>query len=429
MRRLLAPLTISGLVVAASCVGVAAGLAAAPDAGPLPSCDGELATIVAAPQGGSLVGTEGADVVVGSENADQIEGLGGDDVICGQAGNDAILGGAGDDRIFAGADYEYPEGGFLGDDVLPGPGDDLVDLGTDPRLSPGEGMDTLSYLASATGITVRLAPVGQTFTVTGEGTDIVTTHTPFQLWGSNLADLITGSDGDDHITPWGGDDLVDALAGDDYVEDGCPFRGCQAADHDVLLGGRGSDVLASGVGRDDLDGGPGDDTVTTTSRRGVGTMDGGAGDDDLRVFVRGADTHGEVNGGSGADVLDVFAFNLYEAGHRVVVDAASGRLGANLLGDLVSFSGIETYHLDPYNTGSERRPLVFRFLGSSAAERLSVARSGTSVLHAFTRGGDDVVRGTDGDDVIDGGNGYDVVRALGGDDVCRSVEVPHSCER
>jgi Ca2+-binding RTX toxin-like protein len=429
MRPLLALLTIGGLVMAASCVGVTAGLAAEPDAGLLPSCDGKQATIVAASEGGSLVGTEGDDVVVGSENADQIDGMGGNDVICGLAGNDVILGGDGDDRIFAGADYEYPEGGFLGDDVAPGPGDDLVDLGTDPRLSPGEGMDTLSYLTSASGITVRLAPVGQTFTVTGEGTDTVTTHTPFQLWGSNLADLITGSDGDDHIRPLGGDDVVDALGGDDDVEDGCPFRGCQAADHDVLLGGKGSDVLASGVGRDDLDGGPGDDTVTTTSRRGVGTMDGGAGDDDLRVFVRGSDTHGNVDGGAGADVLDVFAYNLNEGGRRVVVDAADGRLGADRLGSLLMFTGVEAYHLDPYNTGTGRQPLVFRFLGSAASERVTVSRSRPSVLHAAMRGGDDVVRATNRDDVIDGGTGYDMVRAFQGDDVCRSVEVGRGCER
>jgi Ca2+-binding RTX toxin-like protein len=395
---------------------------------PPPSCDGRAATIIAPETGGALAGTSGDDVIVGSDNLDLIDGLGGNDVICGRAGSDTVVGGEGDDRIFAGEDYAYPEGGFVGDTVEPGPGDDVVDLGTDARLAAGDGMDTLSYAASATGITAHLSPVGQTFTVTGEGTDFVTTHVPFQLWGSELADVITGSDGDDRIVPGGGDDVVDGGAGDDQIEDGCPFTGCQPLDHDVLLGGEGADILATGIGRDDLDGGPGDDVLSVTSREGAGTVKGGVGDDRLRVFVRGAATHGHVDGGAGADVLDVIAYNLNEGRGRVVVDAAVGRLGSVLLGDLVTFTGIEAYALDAYNTGTERRPLVFRFLGSASSERLSVTRYAVSVLRASMRGGDDLVRGSRQDDVVDGGAGTDTVHALRGDDRCIDVEVARGCE-
>ena len=407
------------------CISAETATSCDADSLPLPpaSCDGRLATIVSTRHGESLMGTPGDDVIFGSDNGEHIDGLGGNDVICGRAGSDTVVGGAGDDRIFAGEDYEYPEGGSVGDTVAPGSGDDVVDLGDGP------GLDTLSYADSATGISSHLAPVGGTFTVAGgEGTDTVTTHAPYQFWGSDLADVITGSDGDDRIMPRGGDDVVDGGAGDDQVEDGCPFRGCQPLDHDVLLGGEGADILASGIGRDDLDGGPGDDILSVTSREGAGTVNGGVGDDRLRVFVRGAATQGHVEGGAGTDVLDVIAYNLDDAGGRVVVDAARGRLGSTRLGDLITFNGTEAYDLDAYNTGTERHPLVFRFLGSSSSERLSVTTYAVSVLRASMRAGDDLVWGSRQDDVVDGGAGTDTVHALRGHDRCIDVEVARGCE-
>ena len=338
------------------CIGAESATSCDADTLPLPppSCDGRLATIVAASRGGALAGTPGDDVIVGSDFDDQIDGLGGNDVICGRVGADRIRGGEGGDRIFAGEDYEYPEGGFIGDFVLPGPGDDVVDLGADPRRAEGQGRDTLSYAESATGIIAELAAPGGTFTVSGEGTDTVTTHQPFQLWGSDQADVLTGSPGDDRIQGMGGDDVINGGAGDDELrgEDDCSFAGCRVPDHDVLVGGDGDDALGSGAGRDDLDGGPGDDFVSASSRLGVGTLSGGAGADTLHVYLQTADMQGHVDGGPDTDLLRVIAFQPLEPGTRVVVDAALGLLRARGLGELITFAGIESYDLNASNTNS-----------------------------------------------------------------------------
>jgi Ca2+-binding RTX toxin-like protein len=288
----------------------------------------------------------------------------------------------------------------------------------------------LSYAESATAITTQLAPVGSTFTVTGEGTDTVTTHQPFQLWGSDQADSLTGSPGDDRILGMGGDDVVDGGAGNDVLrgEDDCTLSCDPAPDHDVVVGGEGDDDLGSGAGRDDFDAGPGDDFVSAGSRLGVGTVIGGAGADTLHVFLQTADLRGHVDGGADVDLLRVIALRPLEPGTRVVVDAVEGRLRAGGLGELITFAGIEAYGLSANDAGTERRPLLFRFLGSEAGERVSVTPYGESMLHARMGGGDDVVRGTPRDDVIDAGTGRDVVRAFRGEDVCRSAEEAHGCE-
>jgi Ca2+-binding RTX toxin-like protein len=196
----------------------------------------------------------------------------------------------------------------------------------------------------------------------------------------------------------------------------------------VVTGGEGIDDIRSGLGRDDLDGGPGTDNLVSSSTLGVGTMQGGPGADRLAVGLYTADLAGRLDGGPDADVFRVFVTPPVPPGTRLVIDVAGGRLAARGMGDLVTFTGFESYDVDAYRAGTERRPLVVRFLGSGADEKVSVVRY-ASVLRARMGGGDDVVRGTNGDDVIDAGAGRDIVRAFRGEDVCRSVEVSHGCER
>ena len=111
------------------------GLAAAP-ALAAETCDGKVATIVVLLEPGTfssapVVGTPGDDVIVGTEQNDTIDGAGGNDTICGLAGADTLVGGDGDDRLFGGADAEYfSDDGYFGDLLVPGAGDDHVDLGT-----------------------------------------------------------------------------------------------------------------------------------------------------------------------------------------------------------------------------------------------------------------------------------------------------------
>ena len=96
-------------------------------------CDGRAPTIVAV-AGTPTTGTPGNDVILGTDAGDVIDGVAGDDVICGLDGRDTLIGGPGDDRLLGGLDGEYfPEDSYEGDLLVPGPGDDFVDLGDDPQ--------------------------------------------------------------------------------------------------------------------------------------------------------------------------------------------------------------------------------------------------------------------------------------------------------
>ena len=166
------------------------------------TCDGRAATI-AVPITAStyatdpVVGTPGDDVIVGTPLADTIDGAGGNDVICGFDGADALTGGAGDDRLFGGLDrnYEYDDSPYVADLLVPGPGDDHVDLGVDldslklcdcyTYITP----DRVSYADSATGVEVDLA----TGLATGEGRDTIVGGGYFGVIGSAFDDHLVGN--------------------------------------------------------------------------------------------------------------------------------------------------------------------------------------------------------------------------------------------
>ena len=220
---------------------------------PPPSCDGRPVTILAPPTGGEILGTPGDDVILGSDVSDIIDGLAGDDVICARAGADTVTGGPGNDRLFGGDDLDEGDNFLRGDVMVPGPGDDLVDAGLDPRRTlpdwvGGARPDVVDYSTSAVGIVADLTPVGGVFTVTGEGTDTVvapavSSPALLEVRGSPFSDNITGGPGDDKITGMAGDDTIDGAAGDDtlFGENDCVEAPCGFGplDHDTLLRWRG----------------------------------------------------------------------------------------------------------------------------------------------------------------------------------------------
>ena len=272
------------------------------------SCDGLPATIVSLGAPGlPVLGTEGPDVIVGSDERDEIDGLGGDDVVCALGGSDLVDAGSGNDRVFGGDDG-VDDSFLLGDQVVPGPGDDRVDLGIDARRlsgSAGSG-EVVDYSTSETAITTVMTPVDGTFTVAGQGTDTITAQSELELWGSALADVITGGPGDDRIVGKGGDDVVDGAGGDDEVfgDDDCHRTICGhgPADHDVVRGGDGDDTVTSGRGPDELDGGAGNDVLEASHADSARSILGGFGEDRIYFDVQGP-MNVDVDGGPDADVL------------------------------------------------------------------------------------------------------------------------------
>jgi len=151
----------------------------------------------------------------------------------------------------------------------------------------------LNVLAQVVGNTL-----GQTFTITNSGNNIV---------GTNANDTINGTAGNDYLDGGDGSDVIFGQAGDD-----------------VLLGGSGNDTIYGGPGADYIDGGLGADVLyaensrhyssdaspnilkggggadTLVGGRGNDTLDGGGGDDEIYDEWGGDDL---IYGGDGADYI------------------------------------------------------------------------------------------------------------------------------
>lgn len=380
---------------------------------PLPplDCDGQTPTIlVNAVTPATVLGTPGDDVIFGTEGRDTIDGLGGHDVICGSGGADELIGGPGNDRLFGGAgSLEVVDVGawqYYPDRLVPGPGDDHVDLGWDPylvdsRYGVGDSpADILDYSDSGAGLTADLSgPIGTLGTVTGEGVDTVVIQQRSVYLGSAHADQILGTPEVDWIQGGAGDDVLDGAGGDDRVfgelDLCCHDPG--PADHDVIRGGAG------------------DDTLRSESWQGVASVSGGDGDDSAWVEVR-AGLVFTADGGVGDDLLEVRSRYL-PSSTRIIVDVPRHELRTSRDALRSPIAGFERYDL----YGDVR----WTFLGSDLGEAVS-ADDGR--LRAFTGAGDDHATGTDADDHLDLGEGYDTVNAYLGEDTCLNAEKMKGCE-
>ncbi|WP_374454145.1 calcium-binding protein [Nocardioides sp.] len=390
------------------------------------ACDGRPATIVAV-EGRPTRGTEGDDVIVGTDGPEVVDALGGNDVVCGLGGGDEIHGGAGDDRLFGGLSGRDENGVYQADTVVPGAGDDTIDLGLDPEAltdgpeDNGPGFDSISWAESPAGVTVDLVAG----TAVGEGTDTIVLQPATKVVGSVHADTISGSDRDELFDTGPGDDVVTTVGGDDGVITG---SGADRVDT-----GSGDDSVAIGRGADEVDTGPGADRIEvqrhaagSTARTGAGRdsilMDGpadidtGSGHDEWLVVLRPGGDRFAVAGGTGRDDLDVVTRGFADA--RVTWDNARGRVrtGTGLLGRT---SGFERLTL--------AEGVRWTFVGADVGEHVRASYWASPVV-LRGRGGADVLTGTPGDDVLDGGAGRDVLRGASGRDVCRAGEVLRGCE-
>ena len=224
-----------------------------------PSCKGRPVTILGTDEDEQLRGTNQRDVILALGGDDRIDGRGGNDVICGGSGRDLIKGGSGQDKIFGGADgrssvtSQDGQRLMLGDVVQGGPGDDLIDLGFDPRQHEigSQKRDRLSYKGSAFRVQVTLGGPDGRGSARGDGRDAIVPHAFLALLGSDKSDVLTGSTFGDEILGRAGADLMDGGGGRDVLVDG-PI-GARTGD-DVLVGGIGRDTLTSYGGRDRLAG-------------------------------------------------------------------------------------------------------------------------------------------------------------------------------
>jgi Ca2+-binding RTX toxin-like protein len=180
--------------------------------------------LVASKKGTDFRGYAGDDIITGENGEDNFKGDDGNDTIRGYGGSDYLYGGNGNDKIYAGN----------GDDKSYGEkGNDILYFGLGAQTADGgEGIDSLVYIYSQTGVNINL---GTQMVSGGEASDDIITGFE-NAYSSNYNDIIYGTSG------------INTLSG--------------YAGNDVLQGYSGNDVLNGGAGADKIDGGLGIDTLS-----------------------------------------------------------------------------------------------------------------------------------------------------------------------
>jgi Ca2+-binding RTX toxin-like protein len=218
-----------------------------------------------------VVGSAYADTLTGNSGPNKLSGAGGNDLVNGRQGNDPIDGGPGMDTasfrnaaagVTANLSIHASSGGD-GSDVLTtfenvlgsSYNDTLVGdaaanvleggLGNDSINGQG-GVDTASYAAAPAGVNVSIATTPGASSG-GSGADVLRdveniAGSAFNdlVYGSPVANKLTGGNGADELHGRGGNDTIGGGAANDklYGEDG----------NDNLDGGQGTDICSQGTG-------------------------------------------------------------------------------------------------------------------------------------------------------------------------------------
>jgi Ca2+-binding RTX toxin-like protein len=284
-----------------------------------------------------LFGGDGHDTLLGGDGNDFLHGGDGfgRDLLWGGNGNDTILAGAGGDTIDGGAGYDVLDmrqatssvtidpaqkvvsgGGFgtmkvenvecfLGSshaDAFVGGnetvffgygGNDYVQAGPGIMiLHGGDGVDTLDFTRTGSGIQVNLATnvtggAAANKTISGFE-DVYGTSAADVIVGNSAANRLNGQAGDDHLSGGADNDQLDGDAGNDYLDGGSGsdvLFGRTGNDH--LSGGDGNDRLTGGAGQDSLAGGAGQDNFVYTSK--LDSKPGAGNRDQIADFLKGTD--------------------------------------------------------------------------------------------------------------------------------------------
>ncbi|MBL8788190.1 MAG: hypothetical protein JNJ59_25070 [Deltaproteobacteria bacterium] len=318
------------------------------------------------------------------DDVETVVGGSGDDFLYGACGSETLKGGNGNDTLWGGNGGNDTLYGDAGNDVL------LAGFAVDGRddFNGGAGTDLVSYqYRTDFGVTVTLdVTANDGATAQSEGDNL--RGDIEVIWGTALADSLTGGANNDTIDGGPGNDTINGLAGNDtlYGNDGVDTIDGGAGD-DTLYGDAGADVLTGGLGNDTFHGGTGDDV-----------QNGGDGND---TFVAGDDAGGDTfNCGAGTDFIDYSA----QAGAITVT-----------MGDSTANDGAASENDD---VGSTCENLTTGDGGSTVTGNAlaNVLIGGTDVDTLSGGDGDDTITGGGDDDVLDGGNGNDAITAGDGDD-------------
>ncbi|SDG35454.1 MULTISPECIES: hypothetical protein [unclassified Duganella] len=323
----------------------------------------------------------------------------GNDVLEGTSGADTINGGTGADTM----------AGLAGNDTY------VVDVAGDVvQEDLNQGTDLVQVAFTSVGAYTLSANVENATVTSTAAVSLVGNALDNVLTGNAAANKLSGEAGNDTLIGGAGNDTLIGGAGDDvyivdaagdvvteiagggadrvetalasltlaaeveklYYTGSAAFNGTGNLLANEIKGGNGNDTLNGGAGNDTLRGGAGNDSLL-----------GGDGDDLLLAGVGTADI---VDGGNGADTLEVLgAFASYV---RTRVSATDTRLVNSATGESLIIRNVET--------------VVFTDGAKSLAE----------VNDNLASAGNDSLTGTSGADTLNGGVGADTMAGLDGDD-------------
>ncbi|MEP3889935.1 MAG: calcium-binding protein [Hellea sp.] len=169
-----------------------------------------------------VFGSDFDDNITGDAANNRLEGRDGNDTLNGEGGNDRLLGGDGNDTI-NGGDGVDTIFGQDGDDIMSGGADNdffFGGAGADSH-DGGTGTDTVSYLASSSGLTINMSGLGTASTGDAAGDSFVSIERIFgsghddNLIGDFNANILIGNGGNDYLAGGGGNDSLNGGAGVD----------------------------------------------------------------------------------------------------------------------------------------------------------------------------------------------------------------------
>ena len=199
----------------------------------------------------ALTGT--AAVGTGNVLNNTIIGNASNNSLVGDAGNDILLGGAGVDTLNGGLGNDIMNGGLGNDTYLV---DSILDVLTEgATFALGGGIDTVQSTVTRT-----LGLNFDNLTLQTASTDPLTLAlNNINAIGNELANVLTGNNGNNRLAGGLGNDL--------------------------LIGGAGNDTLNGGLGDDTLNGGLGDDTYVININSTAARVEADSGGNDTTILI------------------------------------------------------------------------------------------------------------------------------------------------
>ncbi len=254
------------------------------------------------------------------------------------------------------------------------------------------GIDTVSYITSASSVTVDLTKSSNN-NGAAKGDVLINIE---NITGTNKGDKITGNWAKNVIYGEDGNDTISGKTGDDRIYGG-NGRDTINGDHgnDKLSGNKGIDTIRGGYGNDHIRGGDGNDKLY--GENGDDAIYGGNDNDN----IYGGDGADDLNGNDGSDRI--------RGGNQN--DIIHGNKGNDkLFGDNGNDKLYGGYGADQIegNNGNDR------MRGGDGGDTL---RGGSDNDMIFGDGGNDKLYGDSGNDMLFGGIGNDTLRGGGGKDI------------